>query len=599
MKQIRILVLLLLVAGFLRSQHLVEFVEWPDEIWSVWHVQGTFEEAMSRVPADWPPLFSAITWGWQQVVGYSLEAARYLSVLFSLLTLVFVYRAALLLLGGTGEQRERGAVIAASTYTVMAYGIFAGVDVRAYGMLLALGALALWMMLRWLRRPTWQRGLLVAVTLAGLFYTSYTSAIFIAFVSGVVVLLRPRLIVRWIGVGLTSVVLMLPILPSFWANAEQRLEVMVIPKPPILQSMADIFRDFGGSYVFVGVLAACVVTEVVVCLRQARERRVGLILGVWLIVPAMMYVLAESNEFMKPRYMWWVLLGTALVVGYAGRALPRLLYPFAIVGLLALPLSPVDWDQYRMAVTTSPPFRDSFKWLADHLRPGDVMVIDPQCTCGEPTGWDYFLPQYFPAGHLPIVDEPGGAARVWYVSNNGWGHDEDLLAEIENGRKASIFVGPWFFLTRLYEGPPSWEGTRFGEAMRLNGVELPPNLSALHENQTIPVKLWWSVDERVEVDYSISVAVIDSYGQIVAQADGPAQATDTPNQTSAWEAGRYYEDFRTLKLPNPLPGGEYRFVVSVYQWWDGVRLQPAADGAVEGDNLDGYLVIEQLRAVTY
>jgi len=88
------MIALLLFAGWLRTQHLVSFYEWPDEIWSLWHVQGSFAEAMSRVPYDWPPLFSIMTWVWMQFVGLTLEASRYFMILLALLGVIFTFRAA-------------------------------------------------------------------------------------------------------------------------------------------------------------------------------------------------------------------------------------------------------------------------------------------------------------------------------------------------------------------------------------------------------------------------------------------------------------------------------------------------------------------------
>lgn len=59
-----LLVVAALFVAWLRLRHMVDFVEWPDEIWSLWHVRGTFSEAMSRIPYDWPPLFSLLAWAW-------------------------------------------------------------------------------------------------------------------------------------------------------------------------------------------------------------------------------------------------------------------------------------------------------------------------------------------------------------------------------------------------------------------------------------------------------------------------------------------------------------------------------------------------------
>jgi hypothetical protein len=257
----------------------------------------------------------------------------------------------------------------------------------------------------------------------------------------------------------------------------------------------------------------------------------------------------------------------------------------------------VDWTSYRLAVTTSPPFRSVFGWLAERMRPGDVLVIDPNCACGEPVGWHYFVSQFFPTGYLPIVDHPGEAARVWYLSTDGWPRDEQLLDEVLDGRKPSIFVGPWNFLLRLYEGPPSWEGTPFGDSIRLNGVEIAEGDHLLARGDSLAVKLWWSTEQALAVDYSISVALLDSRGNLVAQADGPASAPDTPEQTSAWQPGVYYEDDRTLTLPDDVRGGGYRLVAAVYQWWDNARLTPEPNALFPTSTDDGYLVVDTVRVM--
>ena len=146
-------------------------------------------------------------------------------------------------------------------------------------------------------------------------------------------------------------------------------------------------------------------------------------------------------------------------------------------------------------------------WFAEHIRPGDVVIKDPYCICGEPIAWDYFLPQFFPQGYLPWATEPGTHSRVWYLATTGWKQDEKLKASILEGRKESIFVGPWNFLLRLYEGPPLWQGIAFGDQITLNGYEIPENRSTFRENETVQVKLWWSALKKPDMDYSISLGM--------------------------------------------------------------------------------------------
>lgn len=133
--------LLLLFAGWLRMQHIVSLYEWPDEIWSLWHVQGSFSQAMSRVPYDWPPLFSIVSWVWTQIVGPTLEASRILMIQFAMLSLAFTYRATVLFYERIAPEAagRRGAAWVALVASVsMSYLIFESVEVRAYGMVLSL-----------------------------------------------------------------------------------------------------------------------------------------------------------------------------------------------------------------------------------------------------------------------------------------------------------------------------------------------------------------------------------------------------------------------------------------------------------------------------
>jgi hypothetical protein len=577
-----LLTLLLLLTAAWRIQHLVDFVEWPDEIWTVWQAHMNIRDGFVHTDPFWPPLFGILIWGWMHIVGPTLEAHRFVSVLFALLAVSFVYRAALelcRLAGRRGSQPYAAALLSALVYATMAYSIFAGVDVRAYGLMLMLLALAFWLTGRWLHKPGWRNAALVCLTLALLLHASFSSLIFIPYLTLFVVVMRPRLFIRWVVIGIGVLVLDLPIIPQFIENrVVGRLNAMHLPPPPLGAAMAIIFRDFGGSYWFLAPLALAGVLMVVQAIRFPSERRPIVFLIAWVFLyPAFIYFAVYDKDFWHPRYLWWVTTGLALLIGYGFARLPRAAIGIAAVFFLFLPTIPTNFFAYRLAETTSPPFRMVFSWLAHELRPGDVLIIDPQCTCDKPTGWDLFVPQYFPTGYLPIVSVPGNASRVWYLSTTGWPRDEALFAKIQKGRKPSIFVGPWYFLLRLYEGPPSWEGAGFGGKMRLHGVEVQKASQIVSENQSVQVRLWWSAQTTLDKDYSISIQVWDGSGRLITQADGPPRAEGTPEQTSQWRVGMYYEDLRQIHMPAGVKPGNYDLAVTVYWWQDGVRLMPEAN----------------------
>jgi hypothetical protein len=567
----------LLLAAGLRILRLVEFVEWPDEIYTLWRSQGSLRNLLTLTPNDWPPLYGVIHWIWVQFTGPTLEASRYLMVLVSLVGIALMYQAARALFSFVHSERSRfhrAALLSAVLFATMGYSIFAGVDLRAYGLLLMLGALGIWLTVHWMQKPSRPRAAGVALLIAVMFYTSFTSAAFVALLTVLVIVMRPRLFFRWVGIGIGVLLLTLPIMPQFYEYGPGRVGgVMDQPVPPFFEAMVNIFRDFGGPSWFLGVVLLLVIAGIAQAARGAFSWRILGALGVWLAFPLFTYFILDNREFLKPRYMWWVALGLTLFAGLVATRLQRALVTASIGAALLLPLVPVDFDNYRLWVTASPPFRMVFSWFAEHLRPGDVLIIDPNCACGVMEGWDYFVPQYFPTGYLPVVERPGNASRVWYLSTSG-ARDEALLREIETGREPSIFVGPWHFLLRLYEGPPDWEGVPFDNKIRLHGVEILDTGTVIAQNERFQVKLWWSADQPLDLDYSMSVAVRDRFGRIIAQADGPVHVAGQPKQTSTWEPSEIYQDIRTLQLPRTLSSGPYTLYVTVYQWWDGTRLLP-------------------------
>ncbi len=585
-------------------QHIVSFYEWPDEIWSLWHVQGSFSQAMTRVPYDWPPLFSIVAWVWTQIVGPRLEASRVLMIQFAMLSLVFTYRGTRLFYEQIAPKAagKRGAAWVALVASVsMAYIIFASVEVRAYGVVLMFGSLAFWLTLRWLNQPNnWRRTGLLAVVLALNFYSTYTSLLYIGFLSLFVVVVNPRLLVRWIAVGILTMIVALPALPQFISNALGRLNTMPQPPDAFPQEMTKIFSRFGGTEAHAIVMGVALLIVLFYIARRRLNWRYGLLLVIWIGVPAVIYVLKPNREFLSLRYMWWVAPGIVVLIGAASLYLPRQVQWVVIVLLLGMSYLPIEWLQFRAVETEAVPMRMVLSWFAEHIRPGDVVIKDPYCVCGEPIAWDYFLPQFFPQGYLPWAAEPGTHSRVWYLATTGWKQDEQLKASILDGRKESIFVGPWNFLLRLYEGPPLWQGVSFGDEIALNGFEISDNRSTFRENETVPVKLWWSALKKPSMDYSISLAVFDETGNLVTQQDGPAHAEGTPEQMSAWEPGKYYEDYRSFTMPVGSPGTNYTLVVTVYNWQDGKRLTPVKSNGFElyGYNPE-YLLLENFSVVSY
>jgi hypothetical protein len=225
----------------------------------------------------------------------------------------------------------------------------------------------------------------------------------------------------------------------------------------------------------------------------------------------------------------------------------------------------------------------------NYIRPGDVIFLDPNCGCIPDEVWDYYMRVHFPGG-LPFVQSPDGYRRVWYVTID-WLADPATTARVEEGRVAGKYFGPPDFLFRLYEAPPDPVGIPFENGMRFHGAEIErfatPGGSIYHEGETVGLRLWWSADRPITLDYSVATFIYSDTA--TAQTDAPPRPADAPSETSQWEAGQYYIDEREITLPYPLGAGTYPLWLAVYFWQDQQRISaPGVDDR-------GLLPIGQVR----
>ena len=121
--------------------------------------------------------------------------------------------------------------------------------------------------------------------------------------------------------------------------------------------------------------------------------------------------------------------------------------------------------------------------------------------------------------------------------------------------------------------PPRPTDVTFGDRFRLLGHDAP---GTAQPGQPLPLTLAWQAVAPDSRDYAVFVHLLNSAGELVAQADGPPQGGAYP--TSIWVAGEQVADARALALPGDLPPGAYTLFAGLYDPVSGTRL-PAADGA--------------------
>ncbi len=572
-----ILACILLLVAASRLVRLSDIDMELDEVWSIWQTFGTPQQILNWTPFDWTPSYYLILGIWKEMVGIHPVALRVLSLLAFLPGSVFAYR---LMRRIHGEQAGLLAMLA---YSALGYGIFLSLQVRAYTFVYMLLPLALWLTHRYFDRPNLRRAVLLALCLLAMFYLYLPSALGFAMIGIYTLLIYGRNVWRW---WLPGVLALVPALPEVGAKltltVSRTQSLQQIEPVPILEKVIALYRAYAGDkfdlwiVFFVGAGA-------LILYRNQRLQKYTIALVLWaLIGPLLVYYLNPLLGLaQQPRYSFWVMLGIALWIAWGLAYLPRLGQVFVGAALTVIMFAPLPIDDYQYIAW---PVAQRFEFLKDHMRWGDVVVVDPNCDCPSLETWDYFLRVYFPDGGLEFVSDPAHHRRIWYVVFEGR-ENADLERAVENDRVLQTFSGPPWFMFRLYEAPPDIEGIPFESGMRFHGFDILDEDIPLagqlvrREGETVRVRLWWSADRPIALDYSVGLYLVRvSDGWTANQVDGPPQVNDAPRETSRWTPGRYYIEERELVLPFPAANWTFDIALAVYQWWDNVRIDAPGVG---------------------
>ncbi len=553
-----------------------------DEAWSVWQTYGTLTDVIRWTPYDWTPLYYVGLGAWRGVVGDHPVMLRWLSVMLFAIGCSALYR--------VGRRLYGDGLIAMLAYAAFAYMVFLSTEMRGYAFLLALYPLAIWLTLRYFHRPTIRRALPLGILLAAMFYTSLTSAAAIAMLVLFSVFLYGISVWRWIVPGLIAMVIAAPEIINKASIAVARAQATtMIQLPSFGDALINMYRVHTG-YPFLIWLALVIISAMLVLLPSPLGEGSGvrlfsrngassflsspfgeglgvrLSLLIWLLMPIPLYLTNSVLGFFNQRYAWWVMVGVALFIGAGLIRLPRVVRLGVAAMLIVFAFLPIPLRNYQLG---DPPLASAFDWLTDNLRPGDVLLIDPACGCQVPERFAYLSRVYFPDG-LQIVTEPANHQRVWYLTG-AVGATESVAEQVNRGRVPGVFFGPPEALFRVYEAPPDSAGDLYANGMRFHGAEIvgTNGLPIYHEGESFNLRVWWTADQALPLDYSVGIFLLDSTGNVVLQSDSAPQTT--PPETSQWQPETIYVEDRTFTLPFPMPRGTYRVMLALYWYGDPVR----------------------------
>jgi len=247
MKRIRWLALLFLfVTWALRTATLTLQSMWIDEVMALYFTRGTFAETLHTIvrPEHNGPLYYLLLFWWRHLVGDSDFAVRYLSVLFSVLSIPLLYQLARRLL------TERTAVLALWLAAFSPFTLWFAQEAKMYALHMWAATASTLALLEAFRTGRWWRwatyALLLSSTLYSHFFGGFLALAQVA-MSGILGWKQWR---RWLAYGLTMSLLALahtPLLRFAWnvVRYYQPQDIWRYFVPP-----KDIARDLIGQYFY-------------------------------------------------------------------------------------------------------------------------------------------------------------------------------------------------------------------------------------------------------------------------------------------------------------------------------------------------------------
>lgn len=451
------MVLVLLLAFGLRLINLGGRTLWYDEAFAVLFAEkgldamreGTLTSADGAAADVHPLLYYGLLHGWMRVAGQSVVAVRFLSVLFGVLTVAFVYR---LSRDWFGEQTARAAALIAA---LAPFHVQYSQETRMYALLGLVLAMTSWTYWRaWSRkRPTWwvAFGILAGVSM----YVQQLAAFYLLALALLPLLWQDRR--RTIATGGAGLIGLLVYLPWLMHLPGQmgKLRQYWVERPNVLhlwlalRSFVSVNLDFSAAWWLpTFLLAALLVVFALVEWRRARRMlprnstgRVAVGWALWLsLVP--MTLMWAASYVLQPVFLPRALLPSALMFYVAMAWLfvrSRVPRPIRVVlaggwGIIVLfgLITHYWWDTFP-----NPPFGQATAYLRAHLAQGDVVVHGNKITALPMVYYARDMPQRYvrdiPGSGsdtlaLPtqrvlglladacVAEAAGGAPRVWYVA---------------------------------------------------------------------------------------------------------------------------------------------------------------------------------------
>jgi len=545
-----------------------------------------------------PPLYFILLHFLIEFAGDSEFAAKFLSVIFSVLTVPLLYTV------GKKLFDPQVGLFASFLGAASPLYLWYSQELRMYTMLAFLGLLSVYTLLKVMEVndseasgiPKWAWRCGYVLSTVAMLYTHYSGFFMLLFEFVVFLIFAITRRKVWsVTLMLVAALSALPLVPFALHRMQIGPEPLYrfVPLPVMLRDLLNSFslgisvslrRVFWLDMIFLAVF--------VIGLFMAEEGKPKLCLLEYLFVPILALYLAS---YIKPLYMgarhliivspaYYLILAAGLV------HLKRLWRPglalCLVIFLAGFAYSAHNYFSDERYIKDD--LRSMFRYVERHSQPGDIVALSDAVICHV---FDYYHRGDLPWTSLPRYATPftpetidgiqnlrNEYERIWFAYGPSGSYyeptaplakewlDDNLFKADDrtfHGYGMKVAVACYLSQSPILDKPPMLQErivVKLADKFALLGYELPPGPVAAGE--VLHMDLYWQALAEVDEDYRIAAWLVEDEGHVWGHGD--SEPFNSLYPTSRWEAGKVLRETHELSVQWGTPPGSYKLEVEMY-----------------------------------
>ena len=337
---------------------------WIDEVTTIYHAKSSFIGNIKWTTTD-PnvPLYSIILWFWIRIFGISATAVRLLSVLFGLLSIIFIY-----CLGSKLFSRRVG-LYAAAFLSISPFHIMYSQDARSYALFCFLSILSTYFYFSLFEKKPKKIHYIISTIL--LLYT-HSFGFFVVIIQNIFfkIIYPKKKIISWIKLQLLLLLAFSPWISVFMYQIKYIQSYFWLAKPTIHDFLFGFFEIASNRVFFI--LSLIVIVYLIV---NYRDKKNGYLFSLYLVPPVVTFLFSIiKTPLFLTRYFIFILPPYLLLTGLAVSKFKRTAQIILIVGFLFLQATTLF---YIFTMEEKPDWRDLAIFLKANAKQDELIFVSP------------------------------------------------------------------------------------------------------------------------------------------------------------------------------------------------------------------------------